>query len=60
MSNPKIKTNYATTYHRDGTVSYWDCLQEQWQRQDAGDIRDEVLTTLNDIERSRIAAMAAL
>lgn len=28
----KTKSPYATTYHRDGTVTVWDVYQQQWIR----------------------------
>ena len=42
-----------TTYHRDGTVTMWDCIQEQWVRIDSLD--PELSATLSEPERSRIA-----
>jgi len=33
MLKPKIKTSYANTYHRDGSVSAWDVHTQQWTRQ---------------------------
>jgi hypothetical protein len=41
-----------TTYHRDGTVTTWDCLQEQWVR--GGSPSDELLATMAPVERERI------
>ena len=29
---PPIKPQYASTVHRDNTVSYWDVYLQQWQR----------------------------
>lgn len=29
---PTIKPQYASTVHRDNTVSYWDVYLQQWQR----------------------------
>ena len=63
--NPKIKANYASTYHRDGSVSAWDVHTQQWTRQVA--FGDAQLASLNAQERDRVlrhtaaarAAMAA-
>lgn len=52
---PKIKSDLSITVHRDGTVSYWNCLSQTWERQEAVSIADDVLATLNDTERRRIA-----
>lgn len=54
---PTIKPQYGTTYHRDGTVSYWNVYLQQWKRQAARRISDEVLSTLPAKERARIAKM---
>ena len=50
--NPTIKENRANTYHRDGTVSYWDVYRQQWQR--SSSIRDQVLASMNDAEHARV------
>jgi hypothetical protein len=54
---PTIKSNLACTFHRDGTVSYWDIYKQQWDRMNAGSIRSSVLSSLNDNERVRINKM---
>ena len=50
--NPTIKENRANTYHRDGTVSYWDVYRQQWQR--SSSVSDQVLASMNDAERARV------
>lgn len=54
---PTIKSNLACTFHRDGTVSYWDIYKQQWDRMNASSIRSSVLSSLNDNERARINKM---
>jgi hypothetical protein len=49
---------YATTYHRDGTVTLWHVYEQAWQRIDVREISDETLATLSLAERRRIARMA--
>lgn len=46
-----------TRYHRDGTVTLWDIYRQQWRRLPADAISAEVLATLSDAERRRIARM---
>ena len=50
--NPTIKANRANTYHRDGTVSYWDVYRQQGQR--SSSVSDQVLASMNDAERARV------
>jgi nitrate reductase alpha subunit len=51
-SQPTIKPDLANTYHRDGTVSYWDIYCQQWRRDD--DPSDEALASMTDAERARM------
>lgn len=55
-----IKPNYGTTYHRDGTVSYWSVCLQQWRRIDAYSLtnRHDDFSALNDNERKQISRMA--
>jgi hypothetical protein len=32
---PQIKKNYQTTFHRDGTISYWSVKHQKWMRHTA-------------------------
>lgn len=48
---------YATTFHNDGTVTYWDVYRQSWRTLDADQISDETLATLSDADRERIAGM---
>jgi hypothetical protein len=54
---PKIKTGYQSTSHRDGTVSYWDVYTQGWDRVHADGISDSILSSMSDVERRRIARM---
>lgn len=49
---------YQNTYHRDGTVTYWNVYTQTWCRDDAGEIHDDILASMNDRERTRILRMA--
>lgn len=51
---PTIKRNRANTYHQDGTLSYWDVLDQRWKREFAADISNRVLSTMNEWDRRRI------
>lgn len=51
---------YETTYHRDGTVTYWSVYHQSWQhRVPAQDIPDRELAAMSETERRRIARMVA-
>lgn len=43
---------YATTYHRDRTVTVWDVYKQQWLR--TSDPSDRVLASLSTSERDRV------
>lgn len=53
---------YATRYHRDGTVTFWDVYTQGWRRVYAIDLmrsmKEDVLSTLPARERRRIALVA--
>ncbi len=51
---PRIKDGYRNTYHRDGTVSFWDVYQQRWVRLLAARISDQVLSTFSESARRRI------
>lgn len=48
----KTKSRYATTYHRDQSVTIWDVYQQAWVR--LSQVPDHVLYTLGDAERERV------
>ncbi len=43
---------FRTTYHRDGTVTYWCVYTQTWQR--SGRLSDSTLATLSSQERGRV------
>lgn len=53
--------SYKTKFHRDGTVTVWSVYSQQWARISAvAAFRDDrLMASLNDLERRRIARMAA-
>jgi len=56
MNTTTRPTTGNTTYHRDGTITVWDCIQQQWVRGD--NPSDDLLATMPRYERS--AAIAHL
>ena len=60
MKDAKWKPDMATTYHRDGTVSYWSVYRQQWQRVSAYELtcRHDDYAALSEAERARVSHMA--
>lgn len=56
----KASDAYKTTYHRDGTVTYWSVYLQQWKRVSAYALtnRHDDYAALSDDERRRISKMA--
>ena len=54
---PKWKPDAQPTYHRDGSVSYWDVFLQQWARRPAQDIGDEAQASQGDVFRRRVENM---
>ena len=55
----RLSDPYRTTYHRDGTITVWDVYTQSWcRRLPAGRVPTQILATLSDRERARIARMA--
>lgn len=52
MTTPTTKPNCTTTYHRDGTVSVWNCIAQTWER--TGNPSDALLATLDPDDRVRV------
>jgi len=52
MTRTTRPTTGRTTYHRDGTVTTWDCLAQQWVR--GSDPSDALLATMTEPERGRV------
>ena len=51
------KDPYATTLHRDGTVTLWDVYSQSWKRLNVCAISDRTMATLSGRERDRIERM---
>jgi hypothetical protein len=52
MDTTTRPTTGRTTFHRDGTVTLWDCITQTWVR--GSDPSAELLATLTEPERSRV------
>ena len=59
MMTPKIKEQCRPTYHRDGSVSYWDVYLQQWARRPAQEVTEAVQASHDDVFRRRVANMSA-
>lgn len=46
------------TYHRDGTITYWNVFSQAWERKEARIIGDSVLSSMTARERRRVEIMA--
>ena len=57
---PSIKPNYKSTFHRDGTVSYWSVYKQQWVRTSVYDLtcRHDDYAAIPEKERMKISKMA--
>ena len=57
-----IKSNYRTTFHRDGnrdgSVSFWNVYQQQWVREQASQFSDQDLASMSNSDRERVVKMA--
>ncbi len=53
-----IKSNYRTTFHRDGSVSFWNVYQQQWVREQASQVSDQDLASMSNSDRERVVKMA--
>lgn len=49
-----------TTYHRDGTVTVWDVMRQQWHRAPAGEVLRTLGPTLTRSERVRLQTRASV
>jgi len=52
MTRTNRPTTGRTTYHRDHTVTVWDCLRSEWTR--GANPAPELLATIGADERARI------
>ena len=48
-----------STFHRDGTVTFWSVFSQVWTRLHVSEISDETLATMNDAFRARVARIVA-
>jgi hypothetical protein len=46
-------TNFKTTCHRDGTVTYWSVYDQTWKRHEYC-IPDRELAAMSETERRRV------
>lgn len=55
------KSAYASTFHRNGDVTFWNVYQQVWQREPASRLNqwDDVLASMSPAERQRIARIAS-
>ena len=56
--NAKTKDPFHTTFHRDGTVTYWNVFQQRWTTKPAKDIPASHLASFPMRERNRILEIA--
>ncbi len=56
--NATIKPNQQTTFHRDGSVSFWSVYNQQWVRQSSEHISDQDLASMSAEDRQRVIKMA--
>jgi hypothetical protein len=52
MATRTARSPYATRFHRDGSVTVWDCLTQSWRR--CYTMTDALLATFSEPERTRI------
>ncbi|HEV2452760.1 MAG TPA: hypothetical protein VGY98_00770 [Verrucomicrobiae bacterium] len=55
---PTIKARVQNTYHRDGTVSYFNVFNQSWERKAATGISHNVLASFKPEERLRVQSLA--
>jgi len=54
MTATKKRSIYAPTYHRDGTITYWDVYLQQWVRCEAASISAATCATQDDRFRAAV------
>jgi hypothetical protein len=52
-------STYKTTFHRDGTVTFWNVYEQQWNRTEASQISDQNLASMSEADRNRVIKMAS-
>ena len=58
MYKPTVKPAGSSTFHKDGTVSFWDVRYQSWGRLPAECISDATFATFGAAERSKVVAHA--
>jgi len=48
-----MKTPYKSTYHRDGSITFWSCYLQQWVRSPASHVNNQDLATMDEADRAR-------
>jgi hypothetical protein len=56
--NPTISKTRGNTYHRDGSVSFWNPSTRQWECTLAGHITEESLLHMSQRDRTTILLLA--
>jgi hypothetical protein len=51
---PRISENYKTTFHKDGTVSFWCVYNQIWKRLKMEQIPPQNIASFSFEERSKI------
>jgi hypothetical protein len=51
---------FRTTFHRDGTITFWNVYQQRWQRQRASSMSDQDLASMSQKDRARTLRMGAM
>jgi len=54
---PAIKPNYKTTFHRDGSLSYWSVYTQSWHRHRPTGLLDNEIASLRIKDRQKVLAM---
>jgi hypothetical protein len=57
--NQHTMSTYKTTFHRDGTVTFWNVYEQQWNRTEASQISDQNLASMSEADRNRVIKMAS-
>lgn len=50
---------FRTKFHKDGTITFWNVYEQQWNRTKASRISDQNLASMSSRDRERLARTAA-
>jgi hypothetical protein len=50
---------FKSKFHRDGTVTFWNVYQQQWNRTQASRISDENIASMSASDRTRTIRISA-